>query len=130
MLLMMSLAAFSQTGTNKNQVHCFPDSIVKKVAKDLLRGDSARAELTETKLLVHELELKNYTNERLINAYVTKVANYSAQFDLYKEKETQYKSIVTGLEQDNAKLKKKQKRVIKIVTGIAIAGVATSLLIR
>jgi len=33
-------------------------------------------------------------------------------------------------EQDNKKLKKKQKRVIKIVTGIAIAGVATSLLVR
>ena len=119
MLLMMSLATFSQTVTNKTQVHCFPDSIVKKVAKDLLRGDSARAELTETKILVHELELKNFTNERLVNTYVNKVANYSSQIDLYKQKETKYVEMVSGLERDVKKEKKKNK-IFKIVTGILI----------
>ena len=119
MLLMMSLATFSQTVTNKTQVHCFPDSIVKKVAKDLLRGDSARAELAETKILVHELELKNFTNERLVNTYVNKVANYSSQIDLYKQKETKYISMVSGLEKDVKKEKKKNK-IFKIVTGILI----------
>lgn len=119
MLLMMSLAIFSQTVTNKTQVHCFPDSIVKKVAKDLLRGDSARAELTETKILVHELELKNFTNERLVNTYVHKVANYSSQIDLYRQKEVKYVEMVTGLEKDVKKEKKKNK-IFKIVTGILI----------
>jgi len=119
MLLMMSLATFSQTVTNKTQVHCFPDSIVKKVAKDLLRGDSARAELTETKILVHELELKNFTNERLVNTYVHKVANYSSQIDLYRQKEVKYVEMVTGLERDVKKEKKKNK-IFKIVTGILI----------
>jgi hypothetical protein len=116
---MMSLAIFSQTVTNKTQVHCFPDSIVKKVAKDLLRGDSARAELTETKILVHELELKNFTNERLVNTYVHKVANYSSQIDLYRQKEVKYVEMVTGLEKDVKKEKKKNK-IFKIVTGILI----------
>ena len=116
---MMSLAIFSQTVTNKTQVHCFPDSIVKKVAKDLLRGDSARAELTETKILVHELELKNFTNERLVNTYVHKVANYSSQIDLYRQKEVKYVEMVTGLERDVKKEKKKNK-IFKIVTGILI----------
>ena len=116
---MMSLAIFSQTVTNKTQVHCFPDSIVKKVAKDLLRGDSARAELTETKILVHELELKNFTNERLVNTYVHKVANYSSQIDLYRQKEVKYVEMVTGLERDIKKEKKKNK-IFKIVTGILI----------
>jgi hypothetical protein len=115
----MSLAIFSQTVTNKTQVHCFPDSIVKKVAKDLLRGDSARAELTETKILVHELELKNFTNERLVNTYVHKVANYSSQIDLYRQKEVKYVEMVTGLERDVKKEKKKNK-IFKIVTGILI----------
>jgi hypothetical protein len=115
----MSLAIFSQTVTNKTQVHCFPDSIVKKVAKDLLRGDSARAELIETKILVHELELKNFTNERLVNTYVHKVANYSSQIDLYKQKEVKYVEMVTGLEKDVKKEKKKNK-IFKIVTGILI----------
>jgi hypothetical protein len=116
---MMSLAIFSQNVTNKTQVHCFPDSIVKKVAKDLLRGDSARAELTETKILVHELELKNFTNERLVNTYVHKVANYSSQIDLYRQKEVKYVDIVTGLERDVKKERKKNK-IFKIVTGILI----------
>lgn len=119
MLLMMSLATFSQTGTNKTQVHCFPDSTVKKIAKDLLRGDSARAELTETKLLINQLEEKNSVNERLVNTYVSKVANYSSQIDMYKQKETKYIEMVTGLEKDVKKEKKKNK-IFKIVTGILI----------
>jgi len=116
---MMSLAIFSQTVTNKTQIHCFPDSIVKKVAKDLLRGDSTRAELTETKILVHELELKNFTNERLVNTYVRKVANYSSQIDLYRQKEVKYVDIITGLERD-VKKEKKRNKIFKIVTGILI----------
>jgi len=115
----MSLAIFSQTVTNKTQIHCFPDSIVKKVAKDLLRGDSTRAELTETKILVHELELKNFTNERLVNTYVRKVANYSSQIDLYRQKEVKYVDIITGLERD-VKKEKKRNKIFKIVTGILI----------
>ena len=119
MLLMMSLATFSQTVTNKTQVHCFPDSIVKKVAKDLLRGDSARAELAETKILMHQIELKSFANERLVYTYVNKVANYSSQIDLYKQKETKDVEMVSGLERDVKKEKKKNK-IFKIVTGILI----------
>lgn len=117
MLLMMSLATFSQTGINKPQVHCFPDSVVKKIAKDLVRGDSARAELTETKILVKQLEEKNSTNERLVNTYVSKVANFSTQINLYKEKEVRYVEMVTGLEKDVKKEKKKNK-IFKVVTGV------------
>jgi hypothetical protein len=116
---MMSLATFSQTGTSKTQMHCFPDSIVKKIAKDLVRGDSARAELAETKILMHQIELKSFANERLVYTYVSKVANYSAQIDLYKQKETKYVEMVSGLEKDVKKEKKKNK-IFKIVTGILI----------
>ncbi len=119
MLLMMSLATFSQTGTSKTQMHCFPDSVVKKIAKDLVRGDSARAELAETKILMHQIELKSFANERLVYTYVNKVANYSAQIDLYKQKETKYVEMVSGLEKDVKKEKKKNK-IFKIVTGILI----------
>ncbi|WP_288917396.1 hypothetical protein, partial [uncultured Synechococcus sp.] len=60
----MSSAAFSQTDTNK-RVHCFPDSIARKIAIDLVRGDSAKAELAKTVILVSQLEEKNTTNEKL-----------------------------------------------------------------
>ena len=119
MLLMMSLATFSQTGTSKTQMHCFPDSVVKKIAKDLVRGDSARAELAETKILMHQIELKSFANERLVYTYVDKVANYVSQIDMYKQKETKYIEMVSGLERDVKKAKKKNK-IFKIVTGILI----------
>ena len=59
----MSLATFSQRGTN-NKVHCFPDSIAKQIAIDLIKGDSAKVELAKTNILVNQLE------EKSINAFI------------------------------------------------------------
>lgn len=106
MLLILSSPIFSQTATNKV---CFPEETAKKIAIDLVRGDSARAELTETKILVKRLEEKNTTNERLVNSYVEKCSNYQTQINLYKEKEVKYTGIITGLESDVKKEKKKNK---------------------
>ena len=81
----MSLATFSQTGTNK-KVHCFPDSIAKQIAIDLVRGDSAKVELAKTNILVNQLEEKTKSNDRLVSMYVNKVSNYASQIDLYRKK--------------------------------------------
>ena len=119
---------FSQTATNK-KVHCFQDSIAKKIAIDLLRGDSAKIELTKTIILVNQLEEKNLTNERLVNTYVSKVANFSSQIDLYRQKEVKYTQIVTGLEKDVKKERNKNK-IIKIAAGVfavlAVIGFASN----
>ena len=93
MLIMMSLVAFSQTGTNK-KVHCFPDSVAKQIAIDLVRGDSAKVELAKTNILVNQLEEKTKSNDRLVSMYVNKVSNYASQIDLYRKKETEYHTIV------------------------------------
>ena len=52
----MSLTAFSQTVTNNQQTKCFPLPVVKKITKDLLSGDSAKAQLklTENQLIETE----------------------------------------------------------------------------
>ena len=119
---------FSQIATNK-KVHCFPDSIAKRIAIDLVRGDSAKIELTKTIILVNQLEEKNLTNERLINTYVSKVANFSSQIDLYRQKEVKYTQIVTGLEKDVKKERSKNK-IIKIAAGVfavlAVIGFASN----
>jgi hypothetical protein len=115
-LLILSLATFSQNATG-NKLHCFPDSTAKKIAIDLVKGDSAKAELTRTKQLVSLLEEKNATNERLIMSYVTKVSNYTTQIDLYKKKESEYNKIVIGLEKDALKIKKANK-YFKISVGV------------
>lgn len=116
MLLTMSLVSFSQTATN-NKIHCFPDSVAKKIAIDLVRGDSAKAELEKTKQLVSILEEKNATNERLVMSYVSKVSNYTTQIDLYKKKESEYNKIVIGLEKDAIKIRKTNK-YFKISVGV------------
>lgn len=122
MLIMMSLVAFSQTGTNK-KVHCFPDSVAKQIAIDLVRGDSAKVELAKTNILVNQLEEKTKTNDRLVTMYVNKVSNYASQIDLYRKKETEYHTIVFGLEKDIVRVKKANKYFRIAVSGLLVTTV-------
>jgi len=103
---------FSQTVTNNKSVidTCkvtIPCEIARKVAVDIVRGDSARAELAVTQDLLKVVEGKVVVKDQIIDSYVTKEQNYNQQINLYKEKENYYTQIVTGLEGDNKKLKKK-----------------------
>ena len=122
MLIMMSLVAFSQTGTNK-KVHCFPDSVAKQIAIDLVRGDSAKVELAKTNILVNQLEEKTKSNDRLVSMYVNKVSNYASQIDLYRKKETEYHTIVFGLEKDIVRVKKANKYFRIAVSGLLVTTV-------
>ena len=106
MLLILSSPIFSQTATNKV---CFTEETAKKIAIDIVRGDSAKVELEKTIILVTQLEEKNSTSQRLVNSYVEKCANYQTQISLYREKEVKYTGIITGLESDVKKEKKKNK---------------------
>ena len=118
----MSLATFSQTGINK-KVHCFPDSVAKQIAIDLVRGDSAKVELAKTNILVNQLEEKTKTNDRLVTMYVNKVSNYASQIDLYRKKETEYHTIVFGLEKDIVRVKKANKYFRIAVSGLLVTTV-------
>ena len=121
-LITMSLATFSQRGTN-NKVHCFPDSIAKQIAIDLIKGDSAKVELAKTNILVNQLEEKSKTNDRLVTMYVNKVSNYASQIDLYRKKETEYHTIVFGLEKDIVRVKKANKYFRIAVSGLLVTTV-------
>ena len=118
----MSLATFSQTGTNK-KVHCFPDSVAKQIAIDLVRGDSAKVELAKTNILVNQLEEKTKSNDRLVSMYVNKVSNYASQIDLYRKKETEYHTIVFGLEKDIVRARKANKYFRIAVSGLIVTTV-------
>jgi hypothetical protein len=77
-----SLTAFSQTGTDSTPSKSFPVPVVKMIIKDILSGDSAKAQLKitnqqleETKKIVsikdsviNKLELKNSNSELIINS--------------------------------------------------------------
>ena len=53
--LNLSLTAFSQTGTSNEPVKCFPIPVVKQITKDLLSGDSAKAQLKLTEQQLAEM---------------------------------------------------------------------------
>ena len=80
--MISSLTAFSQTGTDSIPSKSFPVPVVKMIIKDILSGDSAKAQLKitnqqleETKKIVsikdsviNKLELKNSNSELIINS--------------------------------------------------------------
>lgn len=80
--MISSLTAFSQTGTDSIPSKSFPLPVVKMIIKDILSGDSAKAQLKitneqlqETKKIVSmkdsvisKLELKNSNSELIINS--------------------------------------------------------------
>jgi hypothetical protein len=106
------LTSFSQTVTSSKSVTdtckvIIPCDIARKVAVDLVRGDSARAELAITQDLLEVVEAKVIMKDQIIDLHIIKEQNYNQQINLYKEKENYYTHIVTGLEGDNKKLKKK-----------------------
>lgn len=80
--MISSLTAFSQTGTDSIPSKSFPLPVVKMIVKDILSGDSAKAQLKitnqqleETKKIVSlkdsvigKLELKYSNSELIINS--------------------------------------------------------------
>ncbi len=73
--LSLSLTAFSQTDT-KEKLKCLPVSTFKKIAQDLLKGDSAIAELKLTNEQLVKTEEKVALKDSVISTMVIKEKNY------------------------------------------------------
>ena len=84
-LLALSLTVFSQTDTT-NQVKCFPIPTVKKIMKDLLSGDEAKAQLKLTEDQLHQTEQKVVLKDSVINTMKLKENNYLTIIDAEKQK--------------------------------------------
>ena len=84
-LLVLSLTVFSQTDTT-NQVKCFPIPTVKKIMKDLLSGDEAKAQLKLTEDQLHQTEQKVVLRDSVINTMKLKEVNYLTIIDAEKQK--------------------------------------------
>jgi hypothetical protein len=109
-LLLLSLTSFSQKDTTKI---CFPYYKAKQIAIDLVKGDSAIAELKVVNKLVWQLNEKIDTQDSIITLYVAKETNYIAQIDNYKKINVVKDKIITGLESDVEKLNRKNERLKK-----------------
>jgi hypothetical protein len=122
-LLLLSLTSFSQKDTSKI---CFSYDKVKLIAIDLVRGDSAIAELKLTNKLVWQLNEKISTQDSIITLYIAKEQNYIGQINNYDKIIIKKDEIITGLESDVTKLSKKNNRLksgLKFLGGGFVASV-------
>ena len=121
-LLFVSLIAFSQTDTTSN-VKCFTIPQVRQIMKDLLSGDSAKAQLKMTELQLSETERKVILKDSVINTLRLKEENYITILGAEKQKF----SIIEGyskkleIELKKEKVKNKFKSIFGTAT-IAILG--------
>lgn len=128
-LTLISLTVFSQTGTTnrENDVKCFPVSVTKQIAQDLLRGDSALAELKLTNVQLEETEKKVEMKDNIISTYVQKEKNYIKIIDLEREKFNTLKDFNDNLQLELKKQKLKSK--ITSIGSISVIGVMGFLII-
>ena len=99
--LLLNLTIFSQNDINKI---CFDQSTAKKIAADLVKGDSAKAELEKTKKLIFQLNEKIVEKDSVILFYIKKDTNYINQVKSYAEIKEKQSILVTSLEKDKEKL--------------------------
>jgi len=100
-ILLLNLTIFSQSDINKI---CFDQSTAKKIAADLVKGDSARAELEKTQKLVTQLNEKLVEKDGIIKDYIKKDTNYLTQIQKYAEIKEKQSVLVKDLEKDKEKL--------------------------
>lgn len=108
--MISSLTAFSQKGTDSIPSKSFPLPVVKMIIKDILSGDSAKAQLKivneqlqETKKIVsfkdsviNKLEVKNSNSELIINSERDKFSIIDGQLKK-TEKELRKEKIKTNI---------------------------------
>ena len=127
-LMMFSLTAFSQTGTN-NQVKCFPVPVVKQIMKDLLVGDQAKAQLKLSDSLLVLTEQKVQIQDSIIGDMKLKEYNYLKEIDIQNQKYLISENYSKQLEKDLKKLKVKNK-FTSILSSSAILILGTFLIIK
>jgi len=92
---------------------CFDYDIAKKIAVDLVKGDSAIAELDQTNQLILELNEKSIRQDSVITDFEVKDHNYILQIQNYNQIGEQRSLIIKGLETDVSKLQKSNNRLKK-----------------
>ena len=125
--LLLSLTAFSQNVTTKEQLICIPQSIAQKIAVDLVRLDSTVVELKGTQVVLQKTEQKVLEQDSLIAIYGEKVLTYEKEIVTQNKRFETCSDQVTKLEGDIADLAKKNKRLqrwLKVIGGGLAASVA------
>jgi hypothetical protein len=111
----LSLTAFSQTVTDSTI--CFPSNVAKRIAKDLVKGDSAIAELKLANQLILALEEKIVVKDTIITQYKAIEAACNEQIIVEQAK---YRIAEENLSQVKEELKKEKVNKIKFSVATAL----------
>jgi len=125
-ILSLSLTAFSQQDTTI-KTKCLPVTVFKQIAKDLLSGDSAKAELKLANEHITGLESKVSLKDSVITTMQVKESNYVKIIDAQNQKYGIMESYSKRLEWDLKKEKVKSK--FKSILGTGMIAVLTFFLI-
>lgn len=120
------MTAFSQQDTTI-KTKCLPVSVFKLIAKDLLSGDSAKAELKIANEHISGLESKVSLKDSVINTMIVKETNYLKIIDVQNQKYDVMEKYSKKLEWDLKKEKVKGK--FKSILGTGVIAVLTFFLI-
>ena len=127
----MSLTAFSQAGITKQdscnvRISC---DVAKRIAVDLLRGDSMRAELATTQHVLQLTEEEVIVKDGIIAAYEQKDITYQEMIAALEQKSTVLEGRIQKLEKAN----RKQSRLVKFfraATGVLATAVLVLVLVK
>ena len=125
-ILSLSLTAFSQQDTII-KVKCLPISVFKQIAQDLLKGDSAIAQLKLSDQQIIHIENKVILKDSIINTMKAKEFNYIKVIDTQNEKYNVMEKYSKKLEWDLKKERVKGK--FKSILGTGVIAVLTFFLI-
>jgi len=125
-LLLVKSIAFSQTDTSKVE-KCFPLPVVKQIMKDLISGDSAKAELKLAEAQIIETERKVSLKDSVITTLRAKETNYITMVDVERQKFDIMEKYSKKLEFDLKKERVKNK--FKSILGTGVIAVLTFFII-
>jgi len=128
-ILTLRLTAFSQTDTNNQPTKCFPIPVVKLIIKDLMSGDSAKAQLKLVGDQLLETEKKVELKDSVISLLRVKESNYNVIADVQNQKYSTLETHTKKVEWDLKKEKVKNK-FTSVLSGVAVAALTFFLIIK
>ena len=118
---MTSSYAFSQNATTTIEYINIPVPTVKKITIDLLRGDSALAQLDLSNRMIVELQSKTVLQDNIISNYKKKEQNYLGIVTELEKKVSVYQTELKNTQKELRKVKAK-RTFGKIISGVIIGG--------
>ena len=126
-ILTLSLTAFSQTGTSKVPTKSFPIPTVKLIIKDLMSGDSAKAQLKLVEQQLVETENKVVMKDSVIVLLRVKETNYQT---IIAAQDKKYEVLENHIDKVEWKLKKAKVKntFTSILSGTIMAALSLLLI--